>query len=290
MMTLHSPPVFAAIDLSKRYRRGAPWALRHVSVELPAGSITALVGPNGAGKSTLIRAAVGFERPNEGHIEVVGIDPWRHRPAALAKVGYVPQAVSLYRGLTVADHLRLAGALRRSFDGDLAATRLERLGIALTRRVGELSGGEQAQVSLALALGTRAPLLLLDEPIASLDPLARREFLGELVDGARGDGSTVLLASHLVSDVAGLIDRIVILGAGRKLLDGSVSAVLAAHRVGGPGDADDGDVVSRFPTTGGEVRVLARTSQGGDSATLEDVVIGYLSSSRAGGAHPGRAA
>ena len=284
------PPVFAAIDLSKRYRRKGPWALHGVSLELPRGSITALIGPNGAGKSTLIRAAVGFERPTEGRVEVVGIDPWRHRPAALAQVGYVPQAMSLYRGLSVADHVRLAGALRRSFDAELAAARLEELGLALDRRVGDLSGGEQAQVALALAIATRAPLLLLDEPIASLDPLARREFLAVLLDGARRDGSTVLLATHIVADVAGLADRIVVLGAGHKLLDDAVPEVLAAHRVVGPDEVEDADVVSRFPTTAGAVQVLIRGGSEGVPATLEDVVMGYLSSSRARGIELGRAA
>lgn len=284
----HPMPVFAAIDLSKRYRRNGPWALRGVSLELPAGSITALVGPNGAGKSTLIRAAVGYERPTEGHLEVAGIDPWRHRPAALANVGYVPQSVSLYRGLAVADHLRLAGALRRPFDEPLAASRLEGLGIALARRVGDLSGGEQAQVALALALGTRAPLLLLDEPIASLDPLARREFLAELVNGARRDGSTVLLASHLVTDVAELVDRVVVLGTGRKLLDDSVAGALATHRVAAPGEIAAEGVVGTFPGHSGGLRVLARSVDGGRPATLEDVVLGYLASGRGVTAGPGR--
>lgn len=280
MMSPASPPVFAAVGLSKRYRRKAPWALHRVSLQLPTGSITALIGPNGAGKSTLIRAAIGFERPTEGRLEIVGIDPWRHRPAAVAQIGYVPQSVSLYRGLSVSDHVRLAGALRRSFDTELAAARLEELGLALDRRVGELSGGEQAQVALALAIATRAPLLLLDEPIASLDPLARREFLAVLLDGARRDGSTVLLATHIVADVAGLADRIVVLGAGRKLVDDSVSAVLASHRVAEPREVEEAEVVARFPTTTGDVRVLVRGGDGGTPATLEDVVMGYLSSSR----------
>ena len=285
-----APPVLAALGLSKRYRRKAPWALHGVSLELPTGSITALIGPNGAGKSTLIRAAVGFERPTEGRLEVAGIDPWRHRPAALAQIGYVPQAMSLYRGLSVAEHLRLAGALRRSFDTELAAARLEELGLALDRRVGDLSGGEQAQVGLALAIATRAPLLLLDEPIASLDPLARREFLAMLLDGARRDGSTVLLATHIVADVAGLADRIVVLGAGQKLVDGAVPEVLAAHRVVGPEDVEGAEVVSRFPTAAGAVQVLVRGGALGVPATLEDVVMGYLSSSRARATGLGRVA
>ena len=274
------PPAFAALGLSKRYRRRAPLALERVSLELPTGSITALIGPNGAGKSTLIRAAVGFERPTEGRVEVLGIDPWRHRPAALAQIGYVAQSLSLYRGLSLSDHVRLAGALRRSFDAKLATGRLQDLGLTLDRRVGDLSGGEQAQVGLALAIATRAPLLLLDEPIASLDPLARREFLAVLLGDARRDGSTVLLATHIVADVAGLADRIVVLGAGHKLLDDAVPRVLESHRVVGEGEIVGADVVSRFPTTAGEVRVLVRDGTAGIEATLDDVVLGYLASSR----------
>jgi ABC-2 type transport system ATP-binding protein len=274
------PPPFAAYGLSKRYRRRAPLALDRVSLELPSGSITALIGPNGAGKSTLIRAAVGFERPTQGRLEVAGIDPWRDRPAALAQIGYVAQSLSLYRGLSLADHVKLAGALRRSFDAGLATARLTDLGLALGRRVGDLSGGEQAQVGLALAIATRAPLLILDEPIASLDPLARREFLAVLLDGARRDGSTVLLATHIVADIAGLADRVVVLGAGRKLLDGAVAEVLASHRVVVLGEVEGADLVARFPTTAGEVNVLVRGDAVGVPATLEDVVLGYLASSR----------
>ena len=289
-MNVTSPSVFAAIDVSKRYRRNGPWALRHVSLRLPTGSITALVGPNGAGKSTLIRAAVGFERPTEGQVEIVGIDVWRRRPAALANIGYVPQSVSLYQGLSIADHVRLAGALRQSFDEKLAAARLEALGLQLHRKVGELSGGEQSQVALAIAVGTRAPLLLLDEPISSLDPLARREFLASLVDGAHRDGTTVLLSSHITTDVAELADRIVVLGGGQKLLDDSVADVLASHRVAAPGEVDDAAVVAPFPTATGVVRLLTKTAVGGTPATLEDVVLGYLASSRTNMAEPARAA
>lgn len=289
-MNVASPPVFAAIDVSKRYRRNGPWALHRVSLQLPTGSITALVGPNGAGKSTLIRAAVGFERPTEGRVEIAGIDVSQHRPEALASVGYVPQSVSLYQGLSIADHVRLAHALRRSFDEELATARLEALGLSLHRKVGELSGGEQAQVALAIAIGTRAPLLLLDEPISSLDPLARREFLASLVDSALRDGTTVLLSSHITTDVAELADRVVVLGGGQKLLDDSVADVLASHRVAAPGEVDDAAVVARFPTATGVVRLLTKTAVGGTPATLEDVVLGYLASSRARMAEPARAA
>lgn len=275
-----APSVFAALDVSKRYRRNGPWALRDVSLRLPTGSITALVGPNGAGKSTLMRAAVGFERPTKGRIEIVGVDVWRRRPAALANIGYVPQSVSLYQGLSIGEHLRLAAALRRSFDEKSAAAGLEALGLRVHRRVGELSGGEQSQVALAIAVGTRAPLLVLDEPISSLDPLARREFLASLVEGAHRDGTTVLLSSHITTDIAELVDRVVVISGGQKLLDDSVADILACHRVAALGEVDDVAVVARFPTPTGVVRLLTTTVGVGVPATLEDVVLGYLASSR----------
>ena len=171
-------------DIGKRYGR-RNWALRHVDLEVPDGSITALVGPNGSGKSTLLKAWVGFERPTEGYLTVDGIDPWKDRGGAIERIGYVPQAPSLYRELTVDEHVAMARTLRPRFDPSIARHRLDDLDIPLDARADELSGGQQAQVGLALALGVRAPVLLLDEPLASLDPLARREFLHVLVDAVR---------------------------------------------------------------------------------------------------------
>jgi len=172
--------VLEAHGFGKRYRRRT-WALRNVELTVPAGTITALVGPNGSGKSTLIRAWIGFERATEGRLSTGGVDPQRDRKGAVERVGYVPQSPSLYRDLTILDHIALAGTLRRGFDPGMAAGYVERLSIPLRVKAGELSGGEQAQVGLALALATRAPILLLDEPLASLDPLARREFLHLMV-------------------------------------------------------------------------------------------------------------
>ena len=200
-------------DIGKRYG-GRNWALRHLDLEVPDGSITALVGPNGSGKSTLLKAWVGFERPTEGRLTVDGVDPWQDRGGALQRIGYVPQAPSLYRELTVDEHV----AWRRP-----CARASSRTGAPPARRAGhpadspadELSGGQQAQVGLALALGTRAPVLLLDEPLASLDPLARREFLHVLVDAVRADGATALLSSHVITDIEQACDRLLVLGGGR---------------------------------------------------------------------------
>jgi ABC-2 type transport system ATP-binding protein len=274
---------FEAHGLGKRYRR-RQWALRDVDVSVPAGSITALVGPNGAGKSTLIKAGIGFERPTAGRVFVDGVDPWKERGRAIRRVGYVPQSPSLYRELTVDDHVRLAATLRRGFDVDLARRRLDQLAIPLTSRADELSGGQQAQVGLALALGTRAPVLLLDEPLASLDPLARREFLHVLVDAVRADGSTALLSSHVITDIEQACDRLLVLGGGRKLLDLSIAESIAAHRIVETRMPTD-EIVGTFMDVGGGLVSLVRITPGaaprGRPATLEEVVLGHLAAGRA---------
>jgi ABC-2 type transport system ATP-binding protein len=276
------PPPLATHGLSKRYRGGID-ALRDVDLEIPAGSVTALVGPNGAGKSTLIRVWVGFERPTAGHVTVAGIDPWRRRPDALRHVGYVPQNGALYRDLTVADHLDLAVTLRRGFDRAGAAARLTSLGVPLRRRPTTLSGGQQAQVGLAMALGTRAPILLLDEPLASLDPLARREFLNVLVAAVRETGATAVLSSHIVTDVAHACDRLVVLGEGSVRLHDQIDTAVGRHRLAPPTSTPAGwESVSEFPAEDGSVQHLVRRLRDGPDdpslgeASLEELVIGYL--------------
>jgi ABC-2 type transport system ATP-binding protein len=272
--------------LGKQYRRGT-WALRDLSLALPRGTITALVGPNGAGKSTLMKAWVGFERPTEGSVAVGGIDPWQDRPAAVNQIGYVAQAPSLYRDLSVDDHLLLAMTLRRSFDREGALRRLRRLGIPVGARPTELSGGQQAQLSLAIALGTRAPVLLLDEPLASLDPLARRDFLALVVESSRSEGTTVVLSSHIITDVETACDRVVVLGDGRKLLDDTVIGAVSAHVVL-PGDATTPvpRVISAFrDPSGGRLRLARRDEASPGAAerdaTLDEVVVGYLAADQA---------
>jgi ABC-2 type transport system ATP-binding protein len=277
-------PVLEAFGLAKRYSRGV-WALKDVDLEIPGGSVTALVGPNGAGKSTLIKAWVAFERPTAGRVAVAGIDPWRERSAALTHVGYVPQSPALYRELNVEEHLSLAASLRRGFDDGYARRRLDELGIPLGARTAELSGGQQAQVGLALALGTRADVLLLDEPLASLDPLARREFLHVVTDSVRSDGTTALLSSHIITDVQQACDRLIVLGGGRKLLDDSIQRAVARHRIGvvDPSRTDVTRVAS-FPGEEGQMLTLVRSDLAPDSwlrtATLDEVVMGYLASGR----------
>ena len=235
-----------------------------------------------------MKAWVGFEPPSQGSVAVLGIDPWRDRAAALDRLGYVSQRPALYRGLTVADHVALAVSLRRGFDAALSERRLDELDIPLGQDSRTLSGGQQAQVMLALALGTHAPVLVLDEPLASLDPLARREFLHVLVDGIRTDGATAVLSSHVITDIEQACDRIVVLGGGRKILDESIAAALAAHRVadGDPPAPATATRVAAFPGPLGESMTLWRLAgsqpdpAGFRPATLEELVLGRLASSR----------
>jgi ABC-2 type transport system ATP-binding protein len=285
--------VLEAHGFGKRYRRRT-WALRGVDLTVPEGTITALVGPNGSGKSTLIRAWIGFERATEGRLSTGGVDPQKDRKGAVERVGYVPQSPSLYRDLTIADHIALARTLRDGFDGPMAAGYVERLSIPLKAKASELSGGEQAQVGLALALATRAPILLLDEPLASLDPLARREFLHLMVEAVRAAGATALLSSHVITDIEQACDRLIVLGKGHTLLDLSVAEALAHHRVI-EGTAAEAQAIAgadafvgAFPAPAGEPLALVRTpvlsAAGtpsiGRAATLEEVVIGHLAAGR----------
>ncbi|CAN5516115.1 ABC transporter ATP-binding protein [soil metagenome] len=274
-----SPPLVVE-GLGRRYRRGRPWAVRDLSIDFPAGSITALVGPNGAGKSTLIRACLGFERPDEGRILVAGADPMHNRRAAVEAVGYVPQDSALYRGLTIGDHLTFAQAARPGFDRTHAVERLRRLRLPETVRAGELSAGQKAQVGLALALGTRAPILLLDEPLASLDPLARREFLTILVDHVRVLGATAVLSSHIVTDVEQACDRLVVIVNGRLVLNTEIATARSEHRTVAASDLDRHTALGIFWGPSGEQLALVREKSDGQPASLEEIVLGYLAGIR----------
>jgi len=264
----------------RRYRRTRPWAVRGLSFAVPEGSITALVGANGAGKSTLIRACLGFERPDEGRLLVAGIDPRRDRTKAVNSIGYVPQSASLYRNLTIGDHLTLARAARPSFDRPYALARVRGAGLSEERPIADLSGGEQAQVALALALGTRAPLLLLDEPLASLDPLARRDFLTTLVDDVRGRGATAVLSSHIVTDVEHACDRLVVLADGRLALDAAVVTAKEEYRTVSANELLGHVAIGTFAGTAGELLALVHDPSVGRAASLEEIVLGHLAAAR----------
>lgn len=215
--------------LGKRY--GRRWALRECSLDVPSERMAAIVGPNGAGKTTLLHLAIGLLQPSDGSVRVFGHDPWTQPLAVLPRVGFVAQDHPLYRGFTVAETLRFGQRMNQQWDGELAEARLRRLGIPLDQRVGKLSGGQQAQVALAMALAKRPALLLLDEPVASLDPLARRDFLRTLVDAATEHGITTLLSSHIIADLEQACDYLIILSASRVQLTGDIAAIKQAHRL-----------------------------------------------------------
>ena len=271
-------------ELTKRYRRGRTPALESVTLAVPRGAFVALVGPNGAGKSTLIRTFLGFERPTAGSAHVLGIDVRRDTPRALGQLGYVGQAPGIYAVLTARDQVALAAELRPGFDADGALRRLADAGVPDDRPAGHMSGGQQAQLALALALGTRAPVLLLDEPLASLDPLARREFLGTVAEAVAG-GTTVLLSSHIVGDLDEVCDRLIVLAPARVQLDAEMSWARAHHRLVPLADAGGLDVVGSFANRRGVHTALVRTEEPvADPPRLDDIVLGYLAAGRRPGA------
>lgn len=212
-------------------RYGRKWALRDCSLRLPTGSVIALVGPNGAGKTTLLQLITGLLRPAEGTVEVLGRDARTGSAEALAQVGFVAQEHPLYRGMSVADLLRMGRSLNLRWDQSMAERRLADLGIPLTERAGALSGGQQAQVALALALAKRPALLVLDEPLANLDPIARRDFMRTVMVAVAEDEVTVLLSSHVIADLQAVCDQLVLLKDGRLQLAGAIDDVLAGHRI-----------------------------------------------------------
>ena len=218
-----------ARGLGRRY--GAKWALRDCSLEIPEGTVTALVGPNGAGKTTLLQLAIGLLRPTAGELRVLGRDPISEVGEMLPRVGFVAQEHPLHRGFTLADTLELGRRLNPRWDGELARERIDRLGLDPRQKVGKLSGGQQAQVALTLALAKRPELLLLDEPVASLDPLARREFLSLLMEAVSEGGLTVVLSSHIVADLERVCDHLVILSQSRTVLAGEIEDIVASHRL-----------------------------------------------------------
>lgn len=217
-------------DLGRRYRD--TWALRHCSVQIAAGQVAGLVGANGAGKSTLLLLVTGLLEPTEGGVRVLQFPPGRSQKEALPRVGFVAQDHPLYPSFRVQEVLEFGRRLNGvRFDIHVALQRLQDADIPLNRRIAKLSGGQQAQVALALALAKRPELLILDEPVASLDPLARREFLRVLMDAVAADGMAVLLSSHLVSDLERVCDQLIVLAGGRVQLSGPIEDLKAQHRL-----------------------------------------------------------
>jgi ABC-2 type transport system ATP-binding protein len=218
--------VLDASGLGKRY--GRTWALRQCTLGIPAGRVTALVGPNGAGKTTLLNLAVGLTTPSAGAITVLG-GRRAGSPAALDGIAFVAQDTPLYKGLSVADMIYVTRSLNRRFDQPYAQARLAELGIPPKRKAGKLSGGQQAQLALTLALARRPRLLVLDEPVAMLDPVARHNFMATVLAAASADGVSVLLSSHVLTELERVASHLILLVRGQVRLAGEIEDLLAAH-------------------------------------------------------------
>jgi ABC-2 type transport system ATP-binding protein len=276
-----SRPALEVIGLTKRYGRRSVAALDGISLSVPAGSMTAFLGPNGAGKSTLLRSWLRFERPTAGSVRIGGVDPWIDE-RALMRVAYVPQVVAPYRELSVEDHIQLASLSRLGFDPREARDRIGNLHIPLRQRATSLSGGQRAQLFLSIALATGAPVIVLDEPLASLDPLARREFLITLTEARERRKLTVVLSSHVLGDLEEVCDRVVLLANGQILIDDTVATCLQTHW---KSSELQPTTISQLPRLSGPpaylnsgVRMESETE-----ATLEDVILGHLLAARSAG-------
>jgi ABC-2 type transport system ATP-binding protein len=289
--TVMAPPTPAiqTTQLTKRYRRAT--ALSDCTITVPEGSLSALIGPNGAGKTTLLRLLCGLAEPTGGTASVLGASP-RQDPEFLAEVGYLAQEMPLYRRMTAEDHIKIGAHLNLRWDGESVRERLRGLNIPLDRAVGTLSGGQRAQVALALVLAKRPRLLLLDEPVAALDPLARRHFLATLTEAvAAAEGSlTVLLSSHLIADIERVCDHLILLAASHVQLCGETDELLAEHKIlVGPkkdtGPIERAHTVVQSTTTGKQTTLLIRVdgplldpAYEAEDVSLEDLVLGYMDS------------
>ena len=269
--------------LGKRF--GSTWALQDCTVRVPQGRVSALVGPNGAGKTTLLRLLVGLRAPSAGQALVLGRPP-EQSEEFLASVGYLAQEAPLYKRLTAAEHLDLGAHLNRRWEKEVATDRLRALRVPLDRPIGTLSGGQRSQVALGLALAKRPEVLLLDEPVAALDPLARRAFLSSLAEAVDGGELTVVLSSHLLHDLERVCDHVILLAASRAQLCDDIDVVLESHKcLVGPRSNSAGAVfdVVKAVHTERQSRLLVHikaplTSSAWDVSDvgLEDVVLAYM--------------
>jgi ABC-2 type transport system ATP-binding protein len=287
--------VIEARGLSKRY--GRRQALTDCTLSIPAGRVVGLVGPNGAGKTTLLQLACGLLRPTSGTIEVLGAAPAAD-PRQLARVGFVAQDTPTYAGMSVADHLRLGARLNPSWDADLAGRRVSQVGLDPRQRAGKLSGGQRAQLALTLAVAKRPDLLLLDEPLASLDPLARREFLQGLMEFVAEHQASVVLSSHLVADLERVCDHLVVLVGSRVRVAGDVEELLATHyRLTGarvePGDLPPGWRVVQASQTDRQSTLIVHSgtpiddpSWDAEPLSMEDLVLAYMTQAATAGPVP----
>ena len=273
--------------LGKRYRRS--WALRDCTLAVPGGRVAALVGPNGAGKTTLLHLTVGLLGPTAGQIRVLGSER-PGSPAALVGIGFVAQDTPLYKNLPVADMLHLGRNLNRRWDQPYARSRLAELGIPLDRRVGKLSGGQQAQLALTLALARHPQLLVLDEPLAMLDPLARHDFMASVMAAVADEAVTIVLSSHALAELERVADYLIVLTRGQVQVAGEVDQLLATHRtLTGPAShaPEDAQRLRVVHAGGGQAQahLLVRTDRPGQPppdgwqshpVSLEELVLAYL--------------
>lgn len=285
MTSVDLTPAVTTSGLGKRY--GSAWALQDCSVDVPQGRMSALVGPNGAGKTTLLRMLVGLSAPTKGTASVLGRPPTQ-TTEFLASIGYLAQDVPLYRRLSAGDHLAMGERLNARFDAAAARTRLASLNIPLEHPVGTLSGGQRAQVGLGLALAKRPQVLLLDEPVAALDPLARRAFLASLSDAVADGDLTVIMSSHLLHDLERVCDHLILLAASRTQLCTDIDNVLGIHQMLlGPRrktvGLDSSFEVIRVTHTANQTRLLVRHEGPVHDPTwevsepgLEDIVLAYM--------------
>jgi ABC-2 type transport system ATP-binding protein len=291
--------VIESSGLGKRY--GNSWALRECSLAIPDGHVVALVGPNGAGKTTLLNLTVGLTAQTTGTVTVLdGRTPGS--PAALDAIAFVAQDTPLYKNLSAADMLHMTRNLNRRFDEGYAKSRLQELGIPLERRAGRMSGGQQAQLALTLALARRPQLLVLDEPMAMLDPLARHDFMATVMTAIADDGVSVLLSSHVLAELERVADYLVLLSGGSVQVAGEVDDLLACHRVLTGPSADAGGYSRQLNVVharrgGAQAHLLVRTNgtsehvpSGWEShpVSLEELTLAYMRDPGAG-ALPGPA-
>ncbi len=284
-MTMQDAPAIRTAGLGKRY--GSLWALKDCSVSVPRSRVSALVGPNGAGKTTLLKILAGLIAPSAGEAAVLGRAPGQSAEF-LDSVGYLAQDVPLYKRLSAGDHLEIGAHLNRHWDATAARARLAALKIPLGRPVATLSGGQRAQVGLSLALAKRPRLLLLDEPVAALDPLARREFLTSLTEAVADGDLSVILSSHLLHDLERVCDHLILLAASRTQLVGDIDDVLATHKMlVGPrrriAEVEPGLTVIKSTQTARQTRLLVRLtgpvldpSWEVTEVGLEDIVVAYM--------------
>jgi ABC-2 type transport system ATP-binding protein len=279
--------VIEASGLGKRY--GSTWALRECGLAIPAGHVAALVGPNGAGKTTLLNLVVGLAAPTAGIISVLG-GRAAGSPAALDGIAFVAQNTPLYKNLSGADMLHLTRNLNRRFDERYAKVRLSELAIPLKLKAGKLSGGQQAQLALTLALARRPRLLVLDEPMAMLDPLARHDFMATVMTAVADDGVSVVLSSHVLAELERVTDYLILMSAGRVQVAGEVDGLLGCHRVlTGPaaqaGHCAEGLCVVHARHGEAQAHLLVRTKTPTDPVpsgweahpvSLEELALAYL--------------